>query len=497
MGRRADDGGGPSVVSGRSGAVRGAEVAERVLLHWRVRCLLRQAPLRATTNSDSLALCAAMVWTLQHRAPPPGLLLTGRRWAESAANVPDASRALDCLAEVVTEIAEVAFPAFPRDSLPALFDRLAAESRSSVVGRVRRPGVDMLTGLPDRAALERDLDALVAAAKVGGAVDVAVAVVEPERPAKGSVRRPRRRPTPSEQGALQALAVALQHRLAGGARLYRLGTRRLAVTAGRWDTAAMGELMLRTSCSAAPSFVWGTASLHAVGQRAAEDPDALVVLAEADLHRRRRDLVHARAALAKQHQRRALGTVAAALVVLAGIALGLGTGGPGVPPSRSALRPPVSLSGPPRGATLPTPSGSSAAGPATSSRPAIGALVPPGAGSRTASQSQGAGLTGASNEGGGQQQPAPPTKPSPGQPSPSLPSLPAIPPPPSPGVPHPPSPSPPHPPLSAMAPPHPPVRTAGPPHPPLQVPVSAGHEGGASPGPLSWLPRPVEVAATA
>lgn len=428
MGRRVGDGGGPSEVVGRRpGPAHGAELAERVLLHWRVRCLLRQAPLRATTSADSLALCAAMLWTLEHREAPPGLLLTARRWAESAATVPDATRALECLAEVVAEIAEVAFPAFSRRSLPELFARLAGEARSAVTRRARRPGVDVVTGLPDRPSLERDLDALVAAAKVGGGVDVTVAVVEPQRSARGSVRTPRRHPVAAEQGALRDLAAALEDRLAGGARLYRLGTRRLAVVAARWDTRAMGELMLRASCSAAASFVWGTASLRGAGERAAADPDALVVLAEADLHLRRRDLLRARAALARQHRRTALRTVAAALVVLAGAALGVGTSGPGAPPSRSASAPPPSTLAP--GGTGGAPAaGPPAPSPAPSSpAPAAVASVPAASGGAPSGGAGTAQLVGSFQpEGGGQQgtgAPAPPgaAPPPPGQPSPSPP----------------------------------------------------------------------------
>jgi hypothetical protein len=362
MRRRTVDGGGPSKAAGhrpRAAPAQGPELAQRVLLHWRVRCLVRMAPLRATSGSDALSLCAALLWTLEHRSPAPGLALAARRWVEGAASVPELARASECLAEVVTEIARVAFPALSPQTLEHALDVVADEVAAAPARRAPRPGVDRATGLADRRALERDLDALVAAAVAGGGIDLALAVVEPEHTARGSLRHTGWRRGDAGHAALGGLVSALRRataQLGGNGRLYRLGARRLAVLLPRGDSAALGALLLWATCRDAPPFLWGSASLRAGGPGAAAQPDALVVLAEADLHLRRRDLFAARAALARQHRRRRVaGSLAAAVVVLAGVALGL-AGGPAGRPGLSALGlPPAARSGPPTPSTPPAP----------------------------------------------------------------------------------------------------------------------------------------------
>lgn len=373
MQRHTVDGGGPSEAARRqpgSAPAHGPELAQRVLLHWRVRCLVRLAPLRATSGADALALCAGLLWTLDHRAQAPGLALAARRWAEAAAGVPDSARALECLDEVVVEIAEVAFPGFPPQALRRVLDLVKDVAAAVPARRAARPAVDSTTGLPDRRSLERDLDALVAAAVVGGGPDLAVAVVEPEFGAKGSLHRGRG-PAGGAGPGITALVEALRNglgRAVPGGRLYHLGVRRLAVLVPRGNTAAIGEVMLWASCGDAPPFVWGASSLRAAGARAVAQPDALLVLAEADLHLRHRDLVRARAALARQHrQRRLVGSVAGALVLLMGVALGLVGSGPSGRPGLSALHAPPT--------TITVPNIPSTPAPAPSAQPSLPASV--------------------------------------------------------------------------------------------------------------------------
>jgi len=313
------------------------------MLHWRVRCVLRRGPIEATSGPDALALVTALTTSLERGYPPPGLGRAARAWGASVGDADAAQVALVCLAEIAIELAADVFQEFPPVGLDPVLEQLAAEA-AATTGRGGRHATSEPRGYPDRSLLERHLDRIVADAVTTGG-DVALGLVELERSGGAAVQLPRRSLVPVDGEAMADLVDALS-RVAGERRVYRLGTRKLAVLMPRTDIAGLGELVLRTTLSAAPRFTWGAASLAAAGPQAIAHPDALMALAEADLHLRRRDLLHARRRLAQRRRRSALATAGSALVLVLGILVGLNGAGGRAGPSRLATASPRSTAPP-------------------------------------------------------------------------------------------------------------------------------------------------------
>jgi hypothetical protein len=128
-----------------------------------------------------------------------------------------------------------------------------------------------------------------------------------------------------------SLVAALRTTVGRAGGVYRVGERKFAVLAPGRAGRGMGELMLLATCAPGPRFSWGAADLSGAGAQAAEKPDLLLLLAEADLLFRRQDFSHANAALTKRRRTSALATAAAVAVVAGGITFGLDTtaAGPG------------------------------------------------------------------------------------------------------------------------------------------------------------------------
>lgn len=299
----------------------GTDLVQTVMLHWRVRCVVRGAPLEVASGPDAVALVTALTASLERGYPPPGLGRAARAWGADVADPVAAQAALRCLAEIAVElVADVSRQLSPAGLDPAL-EELTLEAAVMAQAGARNATVPR-----DRRLLERHLEQAVADA-VRSDGDVAVGVVELERSSRGAVQLPGRTRVPADDRALGDLVAALQGEVGAG-RVYRLGPRKLAVLVAGAATAELGELVLRVTARA-PRFAWGAARLGAAGPRAVASPDALVVLAEADLHVRRRDLLRARRQLAQHHRRSALAGAGSALVIVLGMLVGLsGTGGP-------------------------------------------------------------------------------------------------------------------------------------------------------------------------
>lgn len=374
-----------------------SDLVQQVVLHWRVRCALRRVPVEAASGPDALALVTALAATVERGYPPPGLDRAARAWAANLADPAHARGALRCLAEIAVQLVADAPEQFSPAGLDPVFDQLIAEAAVTAQADARA-----VAAAPDRRLLERRLERAVAdALRTGG--DIAVGVVELERPRRSAPHLPGRAPIPVPQEAMEDLASALQ-RMVGAGGVHRLGTRRLAVLVPGADTAGLGDLFLQATARA-PSFTWGTASLGAVGSRAVASPDALVVLAEADLHLRRRDLVRARGQITRRHHRSALAATGSALVLVLGILVGLnaaggnlgsspqaalGSSGPALPlrggpgqPARAPSIPGGSSSAPPPPAPAPTPARDVGALLPATGTPDHGANPPPPAGPRS------------------------------------------------------------------------------------------------------------------
>lgn len=313
----------------------GIDLVEQVMLHWRVRCVLRRAGDEVTSGPDALSVVTALVASLELGYPPAGLRRAVRAWADGVGDAEDRRRALACLVEVFARMAAATGDEAASDALDAALEQVAAEAATLVVSEGGEAPVGPGRS-PQRRLLERRLAHMAAEAAANGG-DVALGLFEPERrpPAAGHVRG-RSRSRPGDMALVQ-LAACLG-RLAGEGNVYRLGPRRLVVVMARaTDSAGLGDVVLRATAGRVPPFVWGTASLGAAGSGALGRPDSLLVLAEADLHRRRRDLRSARRQLARHRRRAGLAAVTSVLVLATGVLVGV-HGAVGRPPSaRSAL----------------------------------------------------------------------------------------------------------------------------------------------------------------
>ena len=297
----------------------GTVLVQRMMVHWRVRCVLRRAPIEATAGSAALDLCAAIVTTLERGAPPPGLARAVRTWGAGLRSADEAVAAAQCLSEITTELSADVFQEFPSAALEPVLELLANEAAAASTRLAERQAV--ASSLSDRKALERDLDEAVAASLLSNA-EAALAVIELDAAPKGSLHRPR--DPQADDAAVLALGAALASAGAPGQRVYRLSRRKLAVLAPGTHTVDLGAVVLEATLAVGLSFSWGMAGLRASGADVLASPDVLLMLAEADLHLRRRDYVQARHMLAQHRRRSALASVSAALLLLAGTAFGLG-----------------------------------------------------------------------------------------------------------------------------------------------------------------------------
>ena len=346
----------------------GTQLIERLLLHWRVRCVLRRAPLEATSGPDAADLCQAVAAHLVPAwlAPPPALGRALRRWASDVVTPGAAQAALACLAEVVTELASEVSAEFPPTGLGPVLEAFAVEADglAAVQAGVAVEAAPVEAAAPpspwrDRRSLERDVEMAVALGAVEGRKS-ALAVVQVDGARRRSLRAPHRRP--DEDADPVAPIAGILRLVLGTDALYRLGRDKLAVLVPGTDAKGVGALMLRVTCAAPRSRLsWGATSLGPGAGHLPGDGDALVMLAEADLVLRHRDLVHARRALT--HYRQRVGaSVAAAVLLLAGVVVGTASLRPGSPsaptealPVGGTVAPPSPVPGPSVPAAQPPP----------------------------------------------------------------------------------------------------------------------------------------------
>ncbi len=301
-------------------------LVQHMRLQWGVRCIFRRTSFLMTTGPHALALCAAVTGALERPTWSPDLAVAARTWRLGVAPA-DAAAGLRYLAETVTQVVTAEFGEIPAPGLDTVLEQLMGEAKSAS-SRSELASYDVDSGCPNRRALEGDLADSVAEALADGG-DVALAVVE----LHPSVKR-------RDEGLLSLVAV-LRRALGAPGHVYRVAATKLAVLLPGQDSADAGTMMLRATCGGAPRFMWGASSLQASGVTSAERADAVVLLAEADLHLRSRDYTHARKMLTRQRRHSALAAVAGALVMVAGVTLGLSSTGPSHLHGPAALRSPV------------------------------------------------------------------------------------------------------------------------------------------------------------
>lgn len=323
----------------------GTDFVQHLRLQWGVRCIFSRSSFVATTGPEALALCAAVLAALESPSWSPGVAVAARRWRTGVSSPAEAASALRCLSESVVELVVDEYGEHPPPGLDPLLEQLIGEATSTSAWRAGTDGVDLVTGCPDRHAFERDLADAVTDALVE-LDDASVALVELAPSKKAS------------DATLLSLLAGIRRSLHRADKCYRVGPRKFAVLLAGEDAAAAGSAMLRVTCGGAPRFSWGVSSVRSAGISSAERADALVLLAEADLHLRRRDYSHARHMLTRQRRNSALAAVAGAMVLVAGVVMGVG---PATHvPSRSEASPPAAVAGPPLQQGQPAPSPQSA-----------------------------------------------------------------------------------------------------------------------------------------
>ena len=380
----------------------GDSLCQSMLLRWRIRCAVEQAALAATARPEAAALCAAVGRTLEHGSSVPDLAVAARTWVADVFSPVEARAALLCLCEVATELSgEVANEL---RGLDPVLECLVNEAAACSARRINRASMDSLTGCGDRRALNGDLRYAVTAA-IASEHDVAVAMVQLVDLAPGSRERPAKRSGKNtnavDDAVVLSLLAALRRSLGHADGVYRVGKDKFVVLAPTSDVAGVGEVMLLATCAPGPRFTWGAAGLTAAGTKAVENPDVLLVLAEADLQIRRRDFSHANAILTRRRRVSAVASMAAATVLAGGIAIGLDTNSAvlsdqprvALPAhTRAPARAPSPPSGPSPKSSIPPapiPSPDANSGSAISGRPSSAAPVPsPGANSDSVNAGQ-------------------------------------------------------------------------------------------------------------
>jgi GGDEF domain-containing protein len=334
----------------------GTDLVQHLRLRWGVRCIFARTPFLATTGPDALALCGAVTAALESPTWSPAVALAVRRWRTGVSSLADAASALRCLSETVAEVVTAEYGERQPPGLDTVLEQLIGEATSASARRAGTDGVDLVTRCRNRLAFERDLEDAVVDALVSSG-DAALALVELDPSAKRS------------DADLLSLAVALRRTVGGAGDVYRVGARKFAVLLAGEDVTGAGAIMLRATCHAGPRFGWGVASVHSAGIVSPERAEVVVLLAEADLHLRRRDYTHARHMLARHRRNSALAAVAGAMVLVAGVVLGIGSAVHPPPHGQVALPPPTV--GPPAPQTVTPPAAVPSPNPVLAPTPAM------------------------------------------------------------------------------------------------------------------------------
>ncbi len=322
-----------------------AELVQRLLLTWRTRCAAT-GPWELTAGRGAIALCVAVIRTLELGAATPGLARAFRAWGAGVPSPVAARAALQCLCAAVTELVAAEYGQFRPRGLDYVLEHAARESVVADGRRTVPEVVDPLTGCPDRETLEHDLAPAVTAAAEAGE-DLTVAVLELE-----AAGRPGTEGDRVDQGALLGLLASVRATFGRRIPVYRVGPGAFALVVRGVGSVEMGKLILLTTCGTGPRFVWGRAGLRAGGEAAESSPGLLLLLAEADLHMRRQDLADAQRTVDRRRQLSVVGSAAASVLLVAGLGAAL-AGAPGAPVTHAALhahsgpRPQPSATGPP------------------------------------------------------------------------------------------------------------------------------------------------------
>lgn len=321
----------------RDDAWADAGLVQHLLFDWRTRCAARRGPWQLTVSRTATSMCLAVVATLEQGTPAVDLAHTVRAWGAGVPVAAEARAALQCLGEAVAELVAADFGDFQAKGLDPVLEQLAMEAAIPAGRRTVPAVVDQLTGCPDRETLEYDLARVVAATAADA--ELTVAVLEPdgcELGRHGEVLS-------VDEGQLLGVLATVRRTFAERVAVYRAGTGSMALIAPGIGSRAMGEHLLRATCSSGPRFFWGRASLQSAGAHGREAPAMLLALAEADLHLRRQDYIAANASGPRRRQLSVVGAAAAALLLVAGTGAaltGIG-GGPATHADKAALSAPA------------------------------------------------------------------------------------------------------------------------------------------------------------
>lgn len=290
----------------------------QLLAAWERRCRAT-GQVEHCTGADALFLVTALAGAVRRGDVSAELGRAARTWGSRFSAPVDAVFVLQQLREAVTTLGEDrdgrSAPGMPPSSgLDMVFDAMLLEAVEAASGSLRSAARhDPLTGCANRRALDEELAHALAGAR-RCRLDLALVVVDLDGlkaindtsgHAAGDV-------------ALMSLVEVLRRALREADALYRVGGDEFVVVAPFTDLAGARALMRRAERMGGPSFSWGVA-----GAGQADEPGALLALADADLCQRRRSLREATAGAERRHRLAGIVSIAASAVVVAASGAGL------------------------------------------------------------------------------------------------------------------------------------------------------------------------------
>jgi diguanylate cyclase (GGDEF)-like protein len=322
-------------------AVPDGDVHSELLAAWRDRCRRRGVETSHVGDSSAGYLVDALVGALAVGSETPELGRCARTWGARFDSPVEALAAVTCLREVLGSldghvVAAGLVVADAIDGLPRVVDQLMLESVDAAAGSLRAAArVDPLTGCANRRALQEELPHAVASARRSG-LPVSVAMIDLD----GLKRVNDEHGHAAGDAALVALVTALRRALRGLDGLYRSGGDEFVVVSPFTAAAGSRRMLERAATLGAPAFSWGVASLDSLGPQSADDPERLLLAADADLYARRRARQRAALAAARRRRLRAAASVTATAALTATAAYGVAAVADASFPSLNVAAPP-------------------------------------------------------------------------------------------------------------------------------------------------------------
>ncbi|HUO48573.1 MAG TPA: GGDEF domain-containing protein, partial [Acidimicrobiales bacterium] len=295
------------------------DVQSELLAAWRDRCRRRGVETSHVGESSAGYLVDAVVGALALGTETPELGRSARTWGARFDSPVEALAAVTCLREVLSTLDGGLVVAGAVDGLPRVVDQLMLESVDAAAGSLRAAArTDPLTGCANRRALQEELPHAVASARRSG-LPLSVAMIDLD----GLKQVNDEHGHGAGDATLVALVTALGSALRGLDGLYRAGGDEFVVVSPFTAAAGSRRMLARAEGLGPPAFSWGVASLDELGPQSPDDPERLLLAADADLYARRRARRRAAITAARRRRLRTAASVTATAALTATAAYGV------------------------------------------------------------------------------------------------------------------------------------------------------------------------------